>query len=172
MPLLLYGARGVGKTYILNEFGEKYFDNVVYINLETNPTVAAYFSDDISPERLIRFFETTVNQAIVPGKTLIFLDEIQSCERALTSLKYFCELAPEYHVAAAGSLLGVAMHGEHYSFPVGKVQSVTLNPMDFRSFCGPWAKTAWPLRSGSALMGLNQCLNHCTREPLSSTAIT
>ena len=152
MPLLLYGARGVGKTYILNEFGEKYFDNVVYINLETNPTVAAYFSDDISPERLIRFFETTVNQAIVPGKTLIFLDEIQSCERALTSLKYFCELAPEYHVAAAGSLLGVAMHGEHYSFPVGKVQSVTLNPMDFEEFL-------WAVGEDRLASEIRQCFN-------------
>ena len=137
MPLLLYGARQVGKTYILTEFGETQFDNTVYINLETNLSVASYFSDDISPERLIRFLETTVNEVITPGKTLIIFDEIQSCERALTSLKYFCEMAPEYHIAAAGSLLGVAIHREHYSFPVGKVESMTLYPLDFEEFL--WA---------------------------------
>jgi len=137
MPLLLYGARQVGKTYILNEFGEKYYKNIVYINLETNLAVARYFSDDISPERLIRFLETTANEVITPGDTLIVFDEIQSCERALTSLKYFCENAPEYHVAAAGSLLGVAVNREKYSFPVGKVESVTLYPLDFEEFL--WA---------------------------------
>lgn len=137
MPLLLYGARQVGKTYILTKFGETQFDNTVYINLETNLSVASYFSNDISPERLIRFLETTVNEVITPGKTLVIFDEIQSCERALTSLKYFCELAPEYHIAAAGSLLGVAIHREHYSFPVGKVESMTLYPLDFEEFL--WA---------------------------------
>jgi len=134
MPLLLYGARQVGKTYILTEFGEKYFDNMVYVNLETNLYVAGYFDDDISPERLIRFLETTVNAEIIPGKTLIFFDEVQSCERALTALKYFCERAPEYHVAAAGSLLGVAVNREKFSFPVGKVESLTLYPFDFEEF--------------------------------------
>ncbi len=137
MPLLLYGARQVGKTYILTEFGEKYFDNTVYVNLETNLSVARYFDDDITPERLIRFLETTVNEEIIPDKTLIIFDEIQSCERALTALKYFCELAPEYHVAAAGSLLGVAINREKYSFPVGKVESMTLYPLDFEEFL--WA---------------------------------
>jgi predicted AAA+ superfamily ATPase len=137
MPLLLYGARQVGKTYILNEFGERHYRNVVYVNLETSPTVAQYFSDDINPERLIRFLETVANDVITPGETLLILDEIQSCERALTSLKYFCELAPEYHVVAAGSLLGVAVNREKYSFPVGKVDSVTLYPLDFEEFL--WA---------------------------------
>ncbi len=137
MPLLLYGARQVGKTYILNAFGEKHYRNTVYVNLETNLAVARYFSDDINPERLIRFLETTVNDVITPGETLIILDEIQSCERALTALKYFCENAPEYHVAAAGSLLGVAINREQYSFPVGKVVSMTLYPLDFEEFL--WA---------------------------------
>jgi len=137
MPLLLYGARQVGKTYILTEFGDKHFDNTVYINLETNLSVAKYFESDITPTRLIRFLEATVRAEIVPGKTLIILDEIQSCERALTALKYFCELAPEYHVAAAGSLLGVAVNRGQFSFPVGKVESVNLYPMDFEEFL--WA---------------------------------
>ncbi|MDR3122042.1 MAG: ATP-binding protein [Clostridiales bacterium] len=136
-PLLLHGARQVGKTYILNEFGEKHYRHTVYVNLETNLAVARYFSDDISPERLIRFLETTVKAVITPGETLIIFDEVQSCERALTSLKYFCENAPEYHVAAAGSLLGVAINRKQYSFPVGKVESVTLYPLDFEEFL--WA---------------------------------
>ncbi len=137
MPLLVHGARQVGKTHILMEFGRKHFSNTVYVNLETNLAVARYFDDDITPDRLIRFLETTVNQAILPGKTLIILDEIQSCERALTALKYFCELAPEYHVAAAGSLLGVAVNREKYSFPAGKVESLTLHPLDFEEYL--WA---------------------------------
>ena len=137
MPLLMYGARQVGKTYILNEFAAKHFKNMVYVNLETNLSVANYFSDDITPARLIRFLETTVNDVITPGETLIIFDEVQSCERALTSLKYFCELVPEYHLAAAGSLLGVAIKREKFSFPVGKVESVTLYPLDFEEFL--WA---------------------------------
>jgi predicted AAA+ superfamily ATPase len=114
---LLYGARQVGKTYLLDAFGERHYKNTVYVNLETDMTVARYFSDDISPERLIRFLETIAKDVILPGETLIVFDEIQSCERALTSLKYFCENAPEYHVAAAGSLPGVAINRERYSIP-------------------------------------------------------
>lgn len=136
-PLLLYGARQVGKTYILNEFGKEHYRNTVYIDLESNPAVAKYFDDDINPARLIPFLEAAANDEITPGETLIIFDEIQSCERALTSLKYFCENAPEYHVSAAGSLLGVAVNREHFSFPVGKVESITLYPMDFEEFL--WA---------------------------------
>ncbi|MCL2548010.1 MAG: AAA family ATPase, partial [Symbiobacteriaceae bacterium] len=136
-PLLLYGARQVGKTWLLNEFAETHYQNSVYINLETNLSVASYFSEDISPARLIRFLEATANAEIIPGETLIIFDEIQSCERALTSLKYFSENAPQYHVAAAGSLLGVAVNREQYSFPVGNVESHTLYPLDFEEFL--WA---------------------------------
>jgi len=138
MPLLLNGARQVGKTYILREFGERYFKNVVYVNLETNLTVAGYFGDNIAPERLIRYLEAATGERIVPGETLIILDEIQSCERALTALKYFCEEIPEYHIAAAGSLLGVAINRQRYSFPVGKVETMTLYPLDFEEFL--WAR--------------------------------
>lgn len=137
MPLLLYGARQVGKTYILNDFGEKHYKNTVYINLETNLSVSSYFADDVSPERLIRFLEATAGAEIIPGRTLVIFDEIQACERALTSLKYFNEQAPEYHIAAAGSLLGVAVNRERFSFPVGKVHSMMLFPMDFEEFL--WA---------------------------------
>lgn len=137
-PLLLNGARQVGKTYILREFGSKEFKNVVYINLETNLSVASYFDDAIAPERLLRYLEASANEKIIPGETLIILDEIQSCERALTALKYFCEETPEYHIAAAGSLLGVAIHRQHYSFPVGKVETLTLHPLDFEEYL--WAR--------------------------------
>lgn len=137
MPLLVNGARQVGKTYILREFGEQNFKNVVYINLETNLAVASYFDDNIAPEKIIRYLEAAANKKIIPGETLVILDEIQSCERALTALKYFCEETPEYHIAAAGSLLGVAINLQHYSFPVGKVETLTLYPLDFEEYL--WA---------------------------------
>jgi len=137
MPLILNGARQVGKTYILREFGERYYKNVVYVNLETNTVVASYFNEDIAPEKIIQFLEATVNMEIVPGETLVILDEIQTCERALTALKYFCEEAPAYHITAAGSLLGVAVNREKYSFPVGKVNTLTMYPLDFEEFL--WA---------------------------------
>lgn len=136
-PLLLYGARQVGKTYIIMDFGEKNYENVVYINLETNLSVASVFDEDITPERIIKLLEAVVEEHINPETTLLFLDEIQSCERALTSLKYFCEQAPKYHIIAAGSLLGVAINRKQYSFPVGKVQSLSLYPLDFEEFL--WA---------------------------------
>lgn len=137
MPLLVYGARQVGKTHILLEFGEQFYKNVAYINLETNQTVSSYFSENIEPDRIIRFLETEVRERIIPGETLIIFDEVQTSERALTSLKYFNEKAPEYHIICAGSLLGVAINREQYSFPVGNVDSLSLFPMDFEEFL--WA---------------------------------
>lgn len=136
-PLILNGARQVGKTYILRDFGVKNYQNVVYVNLESNKEVASYFADNIKPQRIIQLLEATVGEKIIPNETLIILDEIQSCERALTSLKYFCEEAADYHVACAGSLLGVAINRENYSFPVGKVDTFTLYPLDFEEFL--WA---------------------------------
>ncbi len=138
LPLIVSGARQVGKTYILRKFGAEQFKNVVYINMETNLAVASYFSDNITPERLLRYLEASTGERIVPGETLIILDEIQSCERALTSLKYFCEEVPEYYIVAAGSLLGVAINRQRYSFPVGKVETITLYPLDFEEFL--WAR--------------------------------
>lgn len=138
LPLIVNGARQVGKTYILRKFGAEQFKNVVYINLETNLAVASYFSDNITPERLLRYLEASTGKRIIPGETLIILDEIQSCERALTALKYFCEETPEYHIVAAGSLLGVAINRQRYSFPVGKVETITLYPLDFEEFL--WAR--------------------------------
>jgi predicted AAA+ superfamily ATPase len=137
MPLLVYGARQVGKTHALHEFGDKHYKNIAYINLETNLNVSSYFGENIEPLRIIRFLETEARERIVPKDTLIILDEIQSCERALTSLKYFNEKTPEYHIACAGSLLGVAINRNQYSFPVGNVDSMTLFPLDFEEFL--WA---------------------------------
>jgi len=137
MPLLVYGARQVGKTHILREFGQEHYQNVAYVNLETNKTVSSYFDDNIEPERIIRFLETEVRERIIPEETLIILDEIQACPRALTALKYFNENTPEYHIVCAGSLLGVAINREKFSFPVGNVDSITMFPLDFEEFL--WA---------------------------------
>ncbi len=133
-PLILNGARQVGKTFILREFGREYYKNTVYVNLESNSAAASLFGSNISPKKLIKYLEAETGERIVPNDTLVILDEIQSCERAVTSLKYFCEEAPEYHIAAAGSLLGVAINRNQTSFPVGKVNILRLYPFDFEEF--------------------------------------
>ncbi len=136
-PLILNGARQVGKTYILRKFGEENYKNTVYFNLESNGAVYSFFNEDISPAKLIKYLEAEAGERILPNETLIIFDEIQACERAVTSLKYFCEEAPEYHIAAAGSLLGVAINRSSTSFPVGKVNIIQLFPLDFEEFL--WA---------------------------------
>lgn len=133
-PLILQGARQVGKTYSILEFGRTYYENVAYFNFETNPKLNATFEENISPEYLIPILSHIAGQTIVREKTLIVFDEVQLCERALTSLKYFCEDAPDYHIIVAGSLLGVAVNREKFSFPVGKVDMKTLYPMDMEEF--------------------------------------
>jgi len=136
-PLILNGARQVGKTYILEQFSEEYFDNIIYLNMEIEGDVRNFIEKELSPRKIIQFIESTKRQEIIPEKTLIFFDEIQACERALTSLKYFCEQTPEYYIVAAGSLLGVAINREKYSFPVGKVNEFYMFPLDFEEFL--WA---------------------------------
>lgn len=133
-PFILNGARQVGKTFTLREFGRENYKNTAYVNLESNGTVASMFNDNISPSKLIKYLEAETGERILPNETLVILDEIQSCERAVTSLKYFCEEAPEYHIAAAGSLLGVAINRNQTSFPVGKVNVIRLYPLDFEEF--------------------------------------
>jgi predicted AAA+ superfamily ATPase len=137
MPLLVYGARQVGKTHIIREFGAKYYKNTAYFNLEINQTIQSYFSDNIEPERILQFLEVEAKERIVPGDTLIIFDEIQAGPRVLTSLKYFNEILPDYHIIGAGSLLGVAINRENYSFPVGNVDSATMFSLDFEEFL--WA---------------------------------
>ena len=133
-PLILQGARQVGKTYSILEFGRIHYENVAYFNFETNPRLNETFEENISPEYLIPILSHIAGQTIVRDKTLIVFDEVQLCERALTSLKYFCEDAPGYHIIVAGSLLGVAVNRAKFSFPVGKVDMKTLYPMDMEEF--------------------------------------
>ena len=133
-PLILQGARQVGKTYSILEFGRTHYENVAYFNFETNPRLADTFEESISPDYLVPVLSHIAGQTIVREKTLIIFDEVQLCERALTSLKYFCEDAPDYHIIVARSLLGVAVNRTKFSFPVGKVDMKTLYPMDMEEF--------------------------------------
>lgn len=133
-PLILQGARQVGKTYSILEFGRTCYENVAYFNFETNPRLNETFAENISPDYLIPILSHIAGQSILKEKTLIVFDEVQLCERALTSLKYFCEDAPDYHIVVAGSLLGVAVSRTRFSFPVGKVDMKTLYPMDLEEF--------------------------------------
>ena len=133
LPLVIHGARQVGKSWLVDEFGRTCFKNVVKLDFDKNKNNAKLFGDDISPERLLKRISAATGQRIVPGGTLLFFDEIQEAPRAMTSLKYFAEDAPEYHVIAAGSLLGITEHRGH-SFPVGKVEFFDLYPMTFKEF--------------------------------------
>ena len=133
-PLIIHGARQVGKTYIIKQFGKEYYDNFIYVNFETNQEVSSQIADSIDSKYIINKLELFYGEKILPGKTLIFFDEIQANERALTSLKYFYEDAPEYHIIAAGSLLGIAINRESYSFPVGKVKILNMYPLSFKEF--------------------------------------
>ena len=134
LPLIVNGARQVGKSYILQKFAKQEFESYILVNLETDKALVEKFEETITPIPILQYLESAHFQRIIPGKTLVILDEIQSCERALTSLKYFCEQTPEYHIVAAGSLLGVAINRHKYSFPVGKVDEMTMFPMDFEEF--------------------------------------
>lgn len=133
-PLLLQGARQVGKTFSVLEFGRNNYENVAYFNFETNTQLNATFEENIELGYLLPILSHIAGTSIIKEKTLIIFDEVQLCERALTSLKYFCEQAPEYHIIALGSLLGVAVNRKTYSFPVGKVDMLTMYPMDMEEF--------------------------------------
>lgn len=133
-PLILQGARQVGKTYSILEFGRLHYDNVAYFNFETDPKLNETFAESLDPDYLLPILSHIAGETIVREKTLIVFDEVQLCERALTSLKYFCESAPDYHIIVAGSLLGVAVNRSAFSFPVGKVDIKTLYPMDMEEF--------------------------------------
>ncbi|MCL2843995.1 MAG: ATP-binding protein [Chitinivibrionia bacterium] len=129
-PLVLYGARQVGKTYILKEFGKNEYKNVLYLNFDTNKELHNYFANDISPKQIIGSLKALFKQEINAADTLLIFDEIQECQRAKDALKYFNEDAPEYHIAAAGSFLGIASG----KFPVGQVDRLTLYPLSFFEF--------------------------------------
>lgn len=132
-PLLIFGARQVGKTWLMKEFGKREYINVAYINCDKEPLTKEIFEKDYDIDRLILGFQAITGQSIEKGNTLIILDELQEAPRGLHSLKYFCEDAPEYHIMAAGSLLGVTLnHNE--SYPVGKIDIINLYPFDFEEF--------------------------------------
>ena len=131
-PLILQGARQVGKTWILKDFAKREYKNLAYISCENNERMRELFVD-YDTERIIRGISAVTMQSIIPGETLIFIDEIQEIPKAVSSLKYFCENQNEYHIAVAGSLLGIALH-EGESFPVGKVDVIQLYPMNFEEF--------------------------------------
>jgi len=132
-PLILKGVRQCGKTYLLKELGKNHYEDSVCFNFEGNAILQNVFEKDFDTKRIITELSVLRKKAIMPQNTLIIFDEIQFCNKALTSLKYFCEEAPEYHIAAAGSLLGVAL-SKPLSFPVGKVDFHTLYPMSFHEF--------------------------------------
>lgn len=131
-PLILNGARQVGKTWLLKEFGFREYENIAYINCDENQAIKEAFYD-FDTERLIRVFSAISGESIKPVRTLIILDEIQEVPIALTSLKYFYENMPEYHIAVAGSLLGIGLH-QGSGFPVGKVEEINLYPLSFKEF--------------------------------------
>jgi len=150
MPLVLHGARQVGKTFVITKFAREQYSNLVYLNFEANTQLKAIFDGDLSPVRIIRELSVLMGTTIEEHTTLLFFDEIQANQRALTSLKYFYETTPDYHIVAAGSLLGVALHRDQYSFPVGKVLIKTLYPFDFEEFL-------WAIESKDAAAIIKEC---------------
>ncbi len=132
-PLIIEGARQVGKTWLMKEFGRQAYANTVYINFDSNSRMMELFESDLDTDRLIIGLELYSGHKIDPANTLLIFDEVQEVPRALTSLKYFYENAPQYHIVCAGSLLGIALH-EGTSFPVGKVDFLKLSPLSFREF--------------------------------------
>lgn len=132
-PLIIEGARQVGKTWLMKEFGRQAYADTVYINFDSNSRMAELFSSDLDTDRLIMGLELYAGRKIEPENSLLIFDEVQEVPKALTSLKYFYENAPQYHIICAGSLLGIALH-QGTSFPVGKVDFLKLYPLSFREF--------------------------------------
>lgn len=132
-PLIVKGVRQVGKTWLLKEFGRQFYNNIAYFNFDENPEYREFFATTKDVRRIIPNLAMAGGQDILPGKTLLIFDEIQDCPEVLNSLKYFCENAPEYHVVSAGSLLGITL-AKPSSFPVGKVDFLSIYPMNFQEF--------------------------------------
>ena len=132
-PLILKGVRQVGKTWILKEFGKRYYKNVAYFNFDENEEFKQFFETTKDVSRILQNLMLASGQQILPGETLVIFDEVQDAPKVINSLKYFCENAPEYHIACAGSLLGIAL-AKPSSFPVGKVNFLQIDPMTFSEF--------------------------------------
>jgi len=150
MPLLVSGARQIGKTHSIISFGAREYKNLVNINFELNKSFKEIFEQNLEPQRIIREISVQTGETIFPHETLLFFDEIQSCPSALNSLKYFFEQLPDYHIVAAGSLLGVALNREGFSFPVGKVMQMRMYPLDFEEFL-------WALDQREATKMIREC---------------
>lgn len=132
-PLIVKGVRQVGKTWILKEFGKRYYENTAYFNFDENMEYKQFFETTKDVSRILQNLMLASGQTIQPGKTLIIFDEVQDCPQVINSMKYFCENAPQYHVACAGSLLGLAL-AKPSSFPVGKVDFLQIDPLTFTEF--------------------------------------
>ena len=132
-PLILKGVRQVGKTWVLKEFGRRYYENTAYFNFDENEEYKQFFETTKDVDRILQNLMLASGQKIVPEKTLIIFDEVQDCPKVINSMKYFCENAPQYHIACAGSLLGIAL-AKPSSFPVGKVNFMQIDPMTFAEF--------------------------------------
>lgn len=132
-PLIIEGARQVGKTWLMKEFGKQAYTDTIYINFDSNSKMEQLFASDLDTNRLIMGLELYAGRKINPENTLLIFDEVQEIPRALTALKYFNENAPQYHIVCAGSLLGIALH-HGTSFPVGKVDFLKLHPLSFKEF--------------------------------------
>lgn len=157
-PLIIQGARQVGKTFLMKQFGEGEFRHVAYFNFESQPSLAKVFEYDLSPETIIKGLRLLSDATIEPDNTLIIFDEIQACPKALTSLKYFQENAPHYPIIAAGSLLGVAIH-QGVSFPVGKVDFLKLMPLDFIEFLQVTNNEKWATLLEDGDWGLQEVMS-------------
>ena len=180
-PLILKGVRQVGKTWILKEFGRRYYDNTAYFNFDEHEEYKQFFETTKDVDRLLQNLMLASGQKITPEKTLIIFDEVQDCPKVINSMKYFCENAPQYHIACAGSLLGIAL-AKPSSFPVGKVNFMQIDPMTFTEFCWPTVmrilQTIWMLwirlnrfrmlfsircmRSSKCTMSRVECRNLCS----------
>lgn len=164
VPLIIQGARQVGKTYLLTNFGKNHYKNTIYLNFESFPDLATIFEKDLSPQRILQELSIFFGSSIFEHETLLIFDEIQASERALTSLKYFAEQAPNYHIIAAGSLLGVAIRRNDFSYPVGKVEHMTLYPMDFEEFL-------WAVDQSEALALIKSCFADNTPSGIHTTLL-
>lgn len=163
-PLLLTGVRQCGKTYVLKEFGARYFEDTAYFSFEGNKGLSSVFDYDLNPGRILRELGSIVRgREIIPGRTLLIFDEIQACPNAVTSLKYFCEEMRELHIACAGSLLGVSVKRDGISFPVGKVDRLRMYPMTFAEFLCADKETA--LLEGAGRLDLESELPELYRVP-------
>ena len=145
-PLLLRGARQTGKTWLVTEFGHEYYQRVLRLDFMRDDDARGFFSGNLDPRVIVNNLSMYTGIPVNPSDTLIFLDEIQECPRALTALKYFREDANEYHVVATGSYMGVSKHPDA-SFPVGKVTMLTLHPLTFLEFLDNAGSQDWPVVS-------------------------